>query len=149
LLLSSYLSSLIVGCCLHVWPIFSSMMPCFGDWLSDSVLASFQSTSTFFICGFLSCYLVGFVLLFLYLKGLVCAKCLLKLSCCRTLCSFLRGQVVICSQHSYIMWLSKLAPGTAKPPKRLEEVLPMGPRLATDGGPPCLSLVPYPERATS
>jgi hypothetical protein len=47
------------------------------------------------------------------------------------------------------MLLSKLTPSAAKPPTRPEEVLPMGPRLATDGGPPFLSLVSYPERTTS
>jgi hypothetical protein len=46
------------------------------------------------------------------------------------------------------MLLSKLTPSAAKPPTRPEEVIPMGPRLATDGGPPYRSLVPYPERAT-
>jgi hypothetical protein len=46
------------------------------------------------------------------------------------------------------MLLSKLTPGTAKPLTRPEEVLPMGPRSATDGEPPCLSLLPYHERAT-
>jgi hypothetical protein len=46
------------------------------------------------------------------------------------------------------MLLSKLASDTAKPPTRPEEVLSMGPRSATDGGPPCLRLVPYLERAT-
>jgi hypothetical protein len=46
------------------------------------------------------------------------------------------------------MLLSKLTPGTAKPLTRHEEVLPTGPRLATDGGSPCLSLVLYPERAS-
>jgi hypothetical protein len=46
------------------------------------------------------------------------------------------------------MLLSKLTLGAAKPLTRPEEVLPMGPRSATDGGPPYLSLVPYPERAT-
>jgi hypothetical protein len=46
------------------------------------------------------------------------------------------------------MLLSKLTPGAAKPPTRPEEAFPMAPRLATDGGPSCLSLVPYLERAT-
>jgi hypothetical protein len=46
------------------------------------------------------------------------------------------------------MLLSKLTPGAAKPLIHHEEVLLMGPCSATDGGPPCLSLVPYPERAT-
>jgi hypothetical protein len=41
--------------------------------------------------------------------------------------------------------LSKLTPGAAEPPTRLEGVLPMGPRSATNDGPPYLSLVPYPE----
>jgi hypothetical protein len=46
------------------------------------------------------------------------------------------------------MLLSKLTPGTAKPLTRPEEVLPTGSHSAIDGGPPCLSLVPYPERTT-
>jgi hypothetical protein len=46
------------------------------------------------------------------------------------------------------MLLSKLTPDVVKPLKRLEGVLPMGPRSAIDGGPSCLSLVSYPERAT-
>jgi hypothetical protein len=46
------------------------------------------------------------------------------------------------------MLMSKLTPGAAKPLARPEEVLPTGPRSATNGGPPCLSLIPYPERAT-
>jgi hypothetical protein len=75
-------------------------------------------------------------------------KLFIKLGCCRILRSFLRCQVVNCVQCSYIMLLSKLTPGTAKPLTRLEEVLPKGPHSATDGGLPCLSLVPYPERAT-
>jgi hypothetical protein len=45
------------------------------------------------------------------------------------------------------MLLSKLTLGVAKPPMRTEEILPMGPCSASDGGPSCLSLVPYPERA--
>jgi hypothetical protein len=44
--------------------------------------------------------------------------------------------------------LSKLTPGVFKPLTRYEEALPTGPRSATNGGPPCLSLVPYLERAT-
>jgi hypothetical protein len=66
-----------------------------------------------------------------------------------TLCSFLKGQMVNYSQRSYIMLLSMLALGTAKMPTRPEEVLPMGARSATDGGPSCLSLVPYPNHTTS
>jgi hypothetical protein len=46
------------------------------------------------------------------------------------------------------MLLSKLTPSTAKPLTRPEKVLPTGPRLATNSGSPCLSLVLYPERAT-
>jgi hypothetical protein len=75
-------------------------------------------------------------------------KLFTKLGCCRILCSFLSGQVINYSQHSSTMLLSKLTLGAAKPLTRPEEVLPMGPRSATDGGPPYLSLVPYPERAT-
>jgi hypothetical protein len=54
-------------------------------------------------------------------------KLLAKLCYYRTLCSFLRGQVVNCLQRSRIMLLSKLTTGTTKPPMRPEEVLPMGP----------------------
>jgi hypothetical protein len=85
---------------------------------------------------------------FLCLKELVCAKLFAKLGCCRTLCSFLTDQVVNYSQRSLTMLLSKLTPRVAKPLMRPEEVLPMGSRSATDGGPPYLSLVSYPERAT-
>jgi hypothetical protein len=46
------------------------------------------------------------------------------------------------------MLLSKLTLGATKFLTRPEGVLPLGPRSATDGGPPCLILVPYPERAT-
>jgi hypothetical protein len=42
----------------------------------------------------------------------------------------------------------RLTLGMINPLTRPEEVLPLGPRLATDGGPPCLSLVSYLERAT-
>jgi hypothetical protein len=61
---------------------------------------------------------------------------------------FLRGQMINCSQYSYTMLQPKLTSGAAKPLKRPEEVLPMEPRSATNGGPPCPSLVPYHERAT-
>jgi hypothetical protein len=44
------------------------------------------------------------------------------------------------------MLLSKLTPSAAKPLMRPEKVLPTGPRSATDGGSPYLSLVLYPER---
>jgi hypothetical protein len=50
-----------VNRCLHVWSIFSYVMSCFGYWLSSSVLVSFQSTSAFFTCGFLTYFLVSFV----------------------------------------------------------------------------------------
>jgi hypothetical protein len=46
------------------------------------------------------------------------------------------------------MLLSKLTLSAAKPPTHREEVLPIGPHSVIDGGLPCLSLVPYPERAT-
>jgi hypothetical protein len=46
--------------CLHVWSIFSYVIPCFGLWLPDSVLVSFQCTS-----GFLSHFLVGFAPFFM------------------------------------------------------------------------------------
>jgi hypothetical protein len=65
-----------------------------------------------------------------------------------TLCSFLSGQVVNCSQRSLTMLLSKLTKGAAKHLTRPEQVLPMGSRSATGDGPPCLSLVPYPKHAT-
>jgi hypothetical protein len=68
-----------VGPYLHVWPIFSYVIPCFVDWLLGSVLASFRSTYAFFTCEFLSCFLVGFVpFSFLCLKGLVCTNYLLS-----------------------------------------------------------------------
>jgi hypothetical protein len=41
------------------------------------------------------------------------------------------------------MLLSKLTPGAVKPLTHAEEVLPTGPRSATNGGPPCLGLVLY------
>jgi hypothetical protein len=46
------------------------------------------------------------------------------------------------------MLLSKLTLDAAKPLMCYEEVLPMGPRLATDSELPCLSLILYPEDAT-
>jgi hypothetical protein len=46
------------------------------------------------------------------------------------------------------MLLSKLTPNIAKPLTRPEEVLPKGPRLATDDGSSCLSLVLNPQRAS-
>jgi hypothetical protein len=46
------------------------------------------------------------------------------------------------------MLLSKLTTGATKPLMRSKEVLPTEPRLATNGGPPCLNLVSYPERVT-
>jgi hypothetical protein len=46
------------------------------------------------------------------------------------------------------MLLSKLTPGTAKPLMCPEEVLPTGPRSTTTSELPCLSLIPYLERAT-
>jgi hypothetical protein len=71
-----------------------------------------------------------------------------KLGYCRILCSFLSGQVVNCSQRSLTMLLSKLTSSVVKPLTHPEEVLPMGFRLAIDGGTPCLSLVLYPQHAT-
>jgi hypothetical protein len=105
----------------------SSTMQChaFDIWQRIYVLASFQSTSALFTSRFLPHFLVGFSL-FLCLKGLVCAKMFGKLGYCRTLCYFLRGQVVNCSHRSYTMLLSKLTLGVAKPLTRLEEVLPTG-----------------------
>jgi hypothetical protein len=46
------------------------------------------------------------------------------------------------------MLLSKLTPGAPKPLTRPEEVSLWGPRSATDGGSPCLSMVLSPERAS-
>jgi hypothetical protein len=46
------------------------------------------------------------------------------------------------------MLLSKLISCVAKLLMCPEEVFPMAARSATDGGPPCLSLVLHPERAT-
>jgi hypothetical protein len=59
-------------------------------------------------------------------------KLFAKLGYCRTLCSFLSGRVVNYSQCSQIILLSKLTTGAAKPLTRPEEVLPVGPRSATD-----------------
>jgi hypothetical protein len=53
-------------------------------------------------------------------------KLFAKLDCCRTLCSFLRGQVVNYSQHSLTMLLSKLTPDAAKALTRPEEVFSIG-----------------------
>jgi hypothetical protein len=75
-------------------------------------------------------------------------KLFAKLVYYRILCSFLSGQVVNYSQRSLIMLLSKLTLGAAKPLTHPEEVLSMGPRSATDSGPPCIRLIPYPKRAT-
>jgi hypothetical protein len=136
-----------VGRCLHVWRIFSYVLPCFGLWLLGSALASFQDTSAFFTSGFLPHFLVAFAPFFMP-ERIGLHKLFAKLCCCRTLCSFLKGQVVNCSQRSMTMLLSKLTPGAAKPLTRPDEVLSIGPRSATDGGPSCLCLVPYPERAT-
>jgi hypothetical protein len=86
-LLSRFLSSLAVDRDLHVWPIFYYVMPYFWFWLSDSVLAYFESTSTFFTSGFLPHFLVGFTP-FLCLKGLVYVELLTKLDYCRSLCPF-------------------------------------------------------------
>jgi hypothetical protein len=54
-------------------------------------------------------------------------KLFANLCCCRTLCSFLSGQVINYLQRSYIILLSKLTLGTAKSQTRPEEVLLMGP----------------------
>jgi hypothetical protein len=86
-LLSSYLSSPVVGRCLHLWPIFSYVMPCFGFWLPGSVSVFFQTTSVFHLWVFAS-LLNGVLLSFLCLKGLVGTKLFAKLGCCRTLCPF-------------------------------------------------------------
>jgi hypothetical protein len=86
-LLNSYLSSLAVGHYLYLWHVFSYVMSCFGFWVLDSLSASFQSTSVFYLRVFAS-LLSGFLLPFLCLKGLVCAKLFVKLGCCRTLCPF-------------------------------------------------------------
>jgi hypothetical protein len=102
----------------------------------------------FLTSGFLPCFLVDFPPLFM-LERIGLRKLFTKLSYCRTLCSFFRVQMVNCSQCSYIMLLSKLTPSAAKPPTRLEGVLPMGPRSATNGRAHCLRLVLYPEHVTS
>jgi hypothetical protein len=81
-------------------------------------------------------------------KKISLCKLFAKLCCCRILCSFFSGQVVNCSQRSLAMLLSKLTSGAPKPETRPEEVLSMGPRSATNDGPPYFSLVPYLERAT-
>jgi hypothetical protein len=76
-------------------------------------------------------------------------KLFTKLGCYRILCSFLRGQVVNYSQCYLTMLLSKLTSGITKSLTHSEKVLPMGSCSVTDDGPPCLSLVSYPECATS
>jgi hypothetical protein len=146
-LLSSYLSSPTVGRCLSVYGL-SSTMCCHVLGFDHPVMyLHLFKASLLFSPEFLSCFLVSFIP-FLWLKRLVCVKLFAKLSCCRTLCSFLSGQMVNCSQCSLTMLLSKLTPGAAKPLTCPEKVLPMWLRSATDGGPPCLSLVPYPKHAT-
>jgi hypothetical protein len=147
-LLSSYLSSPMVGHCLSVYDL-SSAMCChvLGFDYPILYLHLFKASLLFFTSEFLPCFLVSF-LPFLCLKRLVCAKLFTKLGYCRILCSFLSGQVVNCPQRSLNMLLSKLTLGATKPLTRPEKVLPMWPRSAIDGGPPCLSLVSYPKRAT-
>jgi hypothetical protein len=83
------------------------------------------------------------------LKRISLCKLFAKLGCYRILCSFLRGQVFNFSQCYLTMLLSKLTSGIANPLTRSKEVLPMGSCSYTDDGPPCLSLIPYPKRATS
>jgi hypothetical protein len=46
---------------LHVWPIFSYVLPYFGLWLPDSVLASFQRIYAFLTSEFLPYFLVSFL----------------------------------------------------------------------------------------
>jgi hypothetical protein len=98
---SQQLSQLIDGgsLSLRVCPIFSYVLSCFGLWLSGSVLTSFQSVSAFLTSGFLPCFLVDFLLFFM-LERIGLRKLFTKFGCCRTVCSLLRGQVVICSQRS-------------------------------------------------
>jgi hypothetical protein len=64
------------------------------------------------------------------------------------LCSFLSGQMVNYLQCFLTMLLSKLTSGAVKPLMRPEKVLPMRSYSATNGRPPCLSLISYIERAT-
>jgi hypothetical protein len=71
----------------------------FGLWLHGSVLTSFQSISVFLTSGFLPCFLVEFLPLFIP-ERIGLRKLFAKLSYYRTLCSFLRGQKVNYSQRS-------------------------------------------------
>jgi hypothetical protein len=76
--------------------------------------------------GLLPHFLVGFALFFIPERvGL--RKLFAKLDCCKTLCSFLRGYVVNCSQRSLTILLSKLTPRAAKPLTRPKEVHHRGP----------------------
>jgi hypothetical protein len=88
-----------VGHCLHVWHIFSYVMPYFENWLLGSVLTSFQNTSVFFHLRVFVLLLSGLSFLFMS-ERIGLRKLFAKLSYCMTLCSFLRGQVVNCSQRS-------------------------------------------------
>jgi hypothetical protein len=83
-LLSSYLSSLAVGHCLYLWPIFSYVMPYFEFWLPDSV----SVFSFLFHLRVFGSLLSEYLLSFLCMKGLVCAKLFAKLDYCWTLCPF-------------------------------------------------------------
>jgi hypothetical protein len=120
----------------------------FWGWATRFCTCVFPKHLCFFQLWIFALLLSGLCFLFSMSERIGLCKLFTKLGCCRTLCSFLRGQVVNCSQCSLIMLLSKLTPRAAKPLTRPEGVLPMRPRSATNGGPPCLSLVPYPERAT-
>jgi hypothetical protein len=128
------------------WVIVSPCMACLLLCVATfwALATRFCSISAFLTSEFLPCFLISF-LPFLCLKRLVCAKLFAKLGCCRTLCSFLSYQVVNSSHRFLTLLLSKLTPGTVKPLTHSEKVFPMGPCSTTDGGPPCLSLVLYPE----
>jgi hypothetical protein len=80
----------------------------------------FSKHLCFFASRFLPHFLVGFAPFFMP-ERIGLRKLFAKLGYCRTLCSFLRGQLVNCSQRSLTMLLSKLTPDTAKLLTRPEE----------------------------
>jgi hypothetical protein len=124
LILTSYLSSPMVDHCLHVWPIFSYVMPYFGGLAIRFYTCVFSKHLCFFTLWVFAVLLSGLCSIFVFIpEMIVLCKLFTKLCCCSTLCSFLRCQVVNCSQCSYIMLLSKLTLGTAKPWMRPEEAL--------------------------
>jgi hypothetical protein len=89
-LLSSYLSSSTVGRCLHLWSIFSYVMPYFGFGYLVLYLRLFKAPLFFFLFHLrvYASLLSGFLVPFLCLKGLVCTKLFAMLGCYRTLCPF-------------------------------------------------------------